>query len=105
MLQFVVKLGLYIIALMLTYDMTQHAKRYGTLEHVRERKRILEKMIAEMPENHVQTTFICRKCLNVFTYEDTQPIAIAQLGKFVYANGICAECARRESGLAQQAQY
>ena len=85
--------------------MTQHAKRYGTLEHVRERKRILEKMIAEMPENHIQRTFICVKCLNVFGYKDMRPIVIAKDRKFDYANGICKECDRKESGLAQQAQF
>lgn len=92
-----VKLGLYIIAEIKIVGMTRESKRYGTLEHVRERKRILEKMIAEMPENQMGATFICRKCLKVVAREDKSSIPL--LSK---ANGICAECYKKEFGWAKQ---
>ena len=76
-------------------DMTQHPKRYGTLEHVRERKRILEKMIAEMPENQIGATFICRKCLKVVARENLRAVPYHLDGRFDYANSICAECAKK----------
>lgn len=77
--------------------MTQHAKRYGTLEHVKERKRILEKMIAEMPENHIQRTFICRKCFKSFTREKVQFTRLPQDGQYDPEGGICVSCARKEN--------
>lgn len=77
--------------------MTQHPKRYGTLEHVKEQKQILEKMIAEMPENQTGSTSICRICLKVFALEKLRANALL---KGDYANGICSECARKESAQA-----
>ena len=75
--------------------MTQHLKRYGTLEHVKQQKRILERMIAEMPENQIERMLTCGKCSRTFVYDNARAIQLD--GRIDYANGICPECAEKES--------